>query len=427
MGQSASSADLKAACAQSCKEWGDKDLSTVKVDLASIRPALEALCNDCNDNSVCPGSGVDAGKALQKKDKELVTDQENVPPNGFKAPNHTHQSDQNDDVSTVASTAPSVRGNQSEVKVPQLSLPNQGTSPRPPLQNAQVNGHDMQTVEAADSAMPQMQPMAPEAWVTEKGSVPLELKIVLMEWSESQRGLCPQEVITIPSTSGVHSDLKVADFKTLLRDQNLTLKSGKLLDTDFKVLTTPRRLEMGVTLNGLKTLAESNIRPEGPELLLLDTESLRKANSANNRPSPRNVTFDPQLEVEKKEAEVEQNKPSPKPRSDEEHKVLIEQQLKVESWLKSTGFKDVNELARKQLLTKTRPLHVAVQKGEDEMIRLLILMGADPHLCNGKKETPLAFAKRLSREKGALSASTYLKVASALDRTQDLMINQGFG
>lgn len=431
MGQSASSADLKETCGKSCKGWGDKDLSTIKVDLALIK-RLDALCNDCNDDPTCPGS------TSHSKDKELVTDQENVPPKCFQVAEINRKPDQSEDVSTS--------GNEKEIKVPRLSLPNQGLQ-----ENCK---------QAVHLAEPHMQPMAPEV------AAELELKVTLMEWSEGQQGLVRQEVLAIPCGNGIHPSLKVADFKTLLKEKKmLTPKSGVVLDIDHMVLTTPRRLELDRALNGLKTLAESGVAPGGPELLLLDTESVRKASAFNKKASqaeaeqkrlegllsrkasPRTptttATTTPRSDVEQKKAsprtpppEAEHKVPGSKTKEkkvdfDEQRcfafaeqeakdkKIREEQGAKVKAWLKSAGFKDVNELVRKQVLTKTRPLHVAVQQGDAEMIRLLLLMGADPQLCNGKNETPLLYAKRISRER-SLSTAAYLKVVSVLSPVDNM-------
>lgn len=69
---------------------------------------------------------------------------------------------------------------------------------------------------------------------------------------------------------------------------------------------------------------------------------------------------------------------------------------RVQLWLQTNGFKGVNDIVRKRL-TKYRPLHFAVQKNDDDMIRRLIVAGADRRADNGKKETPLQLAQRLDK------------------------------
>lgn len=585
MGQSNSSvqADLKVTCAQSCKEWSDKDYNTVKVDLALIK-TLDNLCIDCHDEvkTVCPGSKVDSKGKDKGTDKELVTDQENMAPNCFKASKLDLQSDQNEDVSkasTAASTTAPLTGN--EPKVPLLNLSSQPL----PVESVQTAG-DKQIV---DSSEHQTQPV----WACKSEKDLLQLKVAVMGWSDNQQGLDCLETIPISYGRPLKlkltdpPDLKLADFlniKTLLKEKKIILKSGKVLDTDHMVLTTPRKLELGQTLNGSKMSSEAGMGPEGPQLLLLDPESLRKVRSSNRKEShaetqmtvalmewsesqqslvcweavaisygngihsdlkvadfrnllnerkimlksgtvlntdnmvlttPRNLVLDqavngsqtltqagvtseepvlllvdteslrkvrssnqkacqaaveqkvlePQSEIEPKQAsapapdlvpqptlaqapspgtpqpEAAQKKASPRTQRSEqkvieskakaqkaqeaqdrkdqnlETQLPIQSQIQVKSWLKRAGFKDVNELARKQLLTKTRPLHVAVQKGDAEMIRLLLLMGADPQLRNGKNETPLEYAKRISRER-TLSTALYLQVVSELSPAQ---------
>merc|ERR1711904_510537 len=106
--------------------------------------------------------------------------------------------------------------------------------------------------------VPEKQTQGIHPKITEKDAAPLELKVALMKWSESQQCLECLEVISIPYGNGIHPDLKVADFKPLLNERQIMLKSGKVLNTDHMVLTTPRKLELNVcdrALNGLKTLA----------------------------------------------------------------------------------------------------------------------------------------------------------------------------
>merc|ERR1719265_142780 len=93
-----------------------------------------------------------------------------------------------------------------------------------------------------------------------------------------------------------------------------------------------------------------------------------------------------------------------------ENGVAEQQMKKVQAWLRKKGFKDVNELVRKRL-TKTRPLHFAVQKGDAEMVSLLLLVGADPQMCNGRQETALAKAKRIAKD--SPNATTF-KVVNVL-------------
>merc|ERR1712196_9906 len=123
------------------------------------------------------------------------------------------------------------------------------------------------------------------------------------------------------------------------------------------VLTTPRELAVGGALNDEKTLGESGVGPQAPELLLLHADSVRKASCGGKKATPRGAaaqsnSSDQWQEVKQKAQEAQAK----------EEQRLADQRQKVNSWLKSNGFKDVNELVRKRL-TKSWPLHVAVGKG----------------------------------------------------------------
>lgn len=227
-----------------------------------------------------------------------------------------------------------------------------------------------------------------------------------MGWSQSQRNLVCREVISMTSGRDCHPDMKVRDFKKLLKDHKMSLKSGEVIDTDDMVLTTPREMAVGSALDDGKTLGESGVGPNAPELLLLHTETVRKASCSGKKASPpvsgRSTTPRGQwLDVEQKKVEAKANR----------EKEFAEQRMKVEAWLKTNGFKDINELVRKKL-SKVRPLHFAVGKGDEEMVRLLLLMGADPRMCNGKSETPLLLAKRLQRN-GSLGSADVVSTLEA--------------
>merc|ERR1711972_1210011 len=72
---------------------------------------------------------------------------------------------------------------------------------------------------------------------------------------------------------------------------------------------------------------------------------------------------------------------------------------KVSEFLKSRGFKgDVN--SRKSSMLKYQfPLHVAVKEQDAEMVKLLILVGADKSLKNSSGYTPVQKADQYSKRK----------------------------
>merc|ERR1719387_3489574 len=84
-----------------------------------------------------------------------------------------------------------------------------------------------------------------------------------------QHKLVRREIMSISSAKDIRPDMKVCDLKNLLKDHKMTLKSGEVINTDDMVLTTPRELAVGSTLSDGKTLAESGVGPDAPDLLML--------------------------------------------------------------------------------------------------------------------------------------------------------------
>merc|ERR1712070_1192661 len=131
----------------------------------------------------------------------------------------------------------------------------------------------------------------------------------------------------------------------------------------------------GSALNDETTLAASGVGPSAPDLLLLHTESVRKACCSGKKgdtPPVSARSSTPHSTPRSQWHDIEQKKAEAQAKKEQE---LVEVQTKVDAWLKSNGFKDANELVRKRL-TKARPLHVAVMKGDAEMVRMLLLVGA---------------------------------------------------
>jgi hypothetical protein len=453
MGQTVSTSDL--ACAQSCKDWGEKDYTTVKIDLASINALA---CPESDDPLSCLSK---ASTASQGKDKELVTDKENAAPqNGFKVPKLSLPGEQESmqgstTASTTASTpTASVMGND---RVPRLNLQAAQEPPESerrhcepifgkgdfqwsiiddtnlkpqPMSHGDLANHEEaknckhqlkqdgmdaeQQLLAADLAEQRDQPESPKVW-TDENAEAFELKITRMGWSQSQRSLVRRELITIPSDTDLHPDMKVRDLKQLLKDHKMSLKSGEVINADDMVLTTPRELAVGGTLSDGMTLAQAAIGPSTPDLLLLHKESVRKACCSGRKGSPpvsaRSST--PRSSTPRSQwQQIEETKAEAQVKKDQE---LEESRAAVNAWLKSNGFKDVNELVRKRL-SKARPLHVAVGKGDADMVRMLLLVGADPRMCNGKSETPMLMAKRLARS-GSTRAAAVVSAFEAHGQT----------
>merc|ERR1711972_414658 len=79
---------------------------------------------------------------------------------------------------------------------------------------------------------------------------------------------------------------------------------------------------------------------------------------------------------------------------------------KVSEFLKSRGFKgDVNS-KKSSMLKYQFPLHVAVKEQDAEIVRLLILAGADKSLKNSSGYTPAQKAEQYSKQKKGDAVST---------------------
>merc|ERR1719217_1121934 len=89
-----------------------------------------------------------------------------------------------------------------------------------------------------------------------------------------------------------------------------------------------------------------------------------------------------------------------------------EKREQVRSWLRKNGFKDANQLKR-QMLHKVRPLHVAVQRSDVVLVKLLLSAGGDVNLTDGKNETVLHLAKRVNKKENTIRSEAVLRAISA--------------
>jgi len=103
-----------------------------------------------------------------------------------------------------------------------------------------------------------------------------------------------------------------------------------------------------------------------------------------------------QAEQQRQEKELQAERDRAEQETRQKEDQAWSQKKKVQAWLQTNGFKDVNDLVRKRL-TKFTPLHFAVQQNNPEMVKLLLDAGADPLGINGKKETPMNLAEKLDK------------------------------
>jgi hypothetical protein len=88
-----------------------------------------------------------------------------------------------------------------------------------------------------------------------------------------------------------------------------------------------------------------------------------------------------------------------------------ERREEVRAWLRKNGFKHANELKRK-MLHKVRPLHIAVQRSDVRLVKLLLSAGADVNMADGKNETVVALAKRVNKKENSIKSDAVLRVIS---------------
>lgn len=79
------------------------------------------------------------------------------------------------------------------------------------------------------------------------------------------------------------------------------------------------------------------------------------------------------------------------------------QKQKVESWCSAHGFAAINSKKKAMMGGFKFPLHKAVEKKDEEMVALMMLLGADKSVKNSKGETPESLAHKLN-EDGSMNA-----------------------
>merc|ERR1712232_1008235 len=79
-----------------------------------------------------------------------------------------------------------------------------------------------------------------------------------------------------------------------------------------------------------------------------------------------------------------------------EAKLTEERKCKVAEFLQEHGFKDVAS-AKKAFLSTTYPLHCAAEKGQEDMVKMLMEEGADPAQKNSSGKTAAQVAQKKGR------------------------------
>merc|ERR1712196_572032 len=122
----------------------------------------------------------------------------------------------------------------------------------------------------------------------------------------------------------------------------------------------------------------------------LDDEKIRQAEEEERRAAQ---------ESEAEQCRKQQQELEEQQRSEKAEQERI-QQARVDRWLQDNGFTGVNN-PKRSMMKSTYALHVAVTKGDAELVGLLIRCGADRTMKNSAKQTPLELAQK-SNKKGQL-------------------------
>jgi len=146
-----------------------------------------------------------------------------------------------------------------------------------------------------------------------------------------------------------------------------------------------REMERRVQEEQERLQQEQRKREEERRRLQLEQEQLKREAEAEQK--RQEAEYRRQEEARQKQFDEEQRR---KKAEDAEKK------RKLQEWLKTNGFKTVDELVRKRM-SKVRPLHHAVQIKNVEMVEILLWAGADRRLTNGNKQTAFQLASKLDK------------------------------
>lgn len=100
---------------------------------------------------------------------------------------------------------------------------------------------------------------------------------------------------------------------------------------------------------------------------------------------------------EREEAEIHEEARRAEAESLERTRKLQERKEAVAGFLKEHKFKDV-AAPKKSLTSKTYPVHLAARLGNQQMVQMLLLEGADPLQKDSSGKTPLQVAQKRNRD-----------------------------
>jgi flagellar biosynthesis GTPase FlhF len=175
------------------------------------------------------------------------------------------------------------------------------------------------------------------------------------------------------------------------KDPDCEAEAARLAEEQRRVEEARREMERRVKEEQERQLAEQQRREAERRRLLLEQQAREREEKEQQLQELRRKA---ELEKQRQQQEFEEKV---RLQQEERQKKIkdMEDQKKVRAWLRSNGFKNVNDLVRKRF-AKVTPLHAAVGLNNPEMVKLLLAAGADPKKVNGKSETPTKLAHKLN-------------------------------
>mmetsp|Transcript_71220 Transcript_71220/g.183614 ORF Transcript_71220/g.183614 Transcript_71220/m.183614 type:complete len:220 (+) Transcript_71220:94-753(+) len=122
-------------------------------------------------------------------------------------------------------------------------------------------------------------------------------------------------------------------------------------------------------------------------------------------------------ERERQERELQQRRAEEAASAERQLRELEKQAAdtaKANAWLKKNGFTDVSA-KKKSLFGSSFPLHAAVKENDAEIIRCLLVAGADASIKNSSGQTPSQLAAKSDKKGSHMAAITALGSPPATD------------